>query len=241
MAAIRATGLRKEYGDTTAVAELSLEVPSGEVYGFLGPNGAGKTTTMRMLTTLTTPTAGEAWVAGEPVTDRTTARHLGYLPTEPAVHDELTGREQLSFVAAMRELDRETAAARIDELLAEFSLTDAADDRISSYSTGMRQKLGVIAALVHEPSVVFLDEPTAGLDPRAARQMRETVASLAEQDVTVFLSSHILPTVEQVADRVGVLDDGRLVAEAPTGELLTRAEQDDQTLEDVFLRLTTDE
>lgn len=240
--AIETEGLTKRYGDTLAVDSLTLSVPRGMVYGFLGPNGAGKTTTMRLLTTLTTPTAGDAWVAGASITDRRELTpHIGYLPEEPPLYDELTGREQLAFAGGLRELPGPHMQERIGTLLDRFDLADAADDRIGEYSRGMRQKLGVMQAILHDPAVVFLDEPTSGLDPRAARTMRETIERLAANDTTVFLSTHILPVVEAVADTVGVIHEGQLVAEAPPSELKTRTETGTPgTLEDAFLAITRD-
>ena len=240
--AIETAGLTKQYGDTVAVTDLTIAVPEGSIYGFLGPNGAGKTTTMRMLTTLTRPTAGNAWVAGSPITDRpAVTRHIGYLPEEPPVYDELTGREQLEFVAGLREIPRDIAQDRIDRLLYRFSLLTDADKRVQGYSRGMRQKLGVIQAILHRPAVVFLDEPTSGLDPRAARTMRDTIARLSAEGTTVFLSTHILPVIEELADTVGVIHQGRLVAEGDTQSLIARSEAGmDATLEDAFLAVTSE-
>jgi ABC-2 type transport system ATP-binding protein len=238
--AIDADGLTKRYGDETAVAELDLSIPSGTVYGFLGPNGAGKTTTIRMLTTLLRPSAGTARIAGESVADRDAVTpHLGYLPEEPPLFDELTGREQVEYVAGLRDLPDAAASARIDELFARFDLTDDADRRIDTYSKGMKQKTGIVQAILHDPAVVFLDEPTSGLDPRAARTVRETIASLAADDTTVVLSTHILPVVDELADTVGVLYDGRLVAEGSPADLKRRAEgEGERSLEDAFLAVT---
>ncbi len=239
--AIEAADLTKRYGDETAVSALSLSIEPGTVYGFLGPNGAGKTTTMRMLSTLTQPTAGEAFVAGHSVTDREAVTpHIGYLPEEPPVYDELTGREQLTYAAGLRDLPRTDASERIDDLLERFALTADADKRIGTYSKGMRQKVGVIQAVLHEPAVAFLDEPTSGLDPRAARTMRETIADLADQEMTIFLSTHILSVVDELADTIGVLHDGQLVAEGAPETLKRRlgADLESQDLESVFLELT---
>jgi len=236
--AIVADGLTKRYAEELAVDDLSLSISTGSVYGFLGPNGAGKTTTMRMLTTLTMPTSGSATVAGVDITDRPAiTERIGYLPADPPVFDELTGREQLQYVARLHELGN--VDARIEELLARFDLADAADRRIAGYSTGMCKKVGVIGAILHEPEVVLMDEPTSGLDPRAARTMRDTLADLAERDMTVFLSTHILPVVDELADTVGVIDDGRLVAEGTPAELKRRAESAESAdLETAFLEVT---
>jgi len=241
--AIVTEDLAKRYGDVTAVEGLSIEIERGSVYGFLGPNGAGKTTTMRMLTTLTRPTSGTARVAGASIEDRAAVTpHVGYLPEEPPVYDELTGREQLEYMAGLRDLPAEVASDRIEDLLERFDLAGDADKRIDAYSKGMRQKTGVIQAVLHEPAVVFLDEPTSGLDPRAARTMRDTIADLADREMTVFLSTHILSVVDELADEVGVLHEGRLVAEGSPDELKGRAESGGgSTLEDVFLQVTDTE
>ncbi len=239
MTAIETAALTKRYGSTLAVNELSFSIPSGVVYGFLGPNGAGKTTTMRMLTGLLTPTSGTGRVGGVPITDRDGLREqIGYLPEEPPLYDEATGREQLTYVAGLRDLPERESQDRIEELLGVLDLTVDADTRIADYSKGMRQKVAYIQAVLHEPPVVFLDEPTSGLDPRAARTLREEILELAANGTTVFLSTHILPVVEEVADTVGILYEGELVAE-DSPEALTGVETDgDESLEDVFLELT---
>ena len=241
--AIEMEGLTKRYGETVAVSDLTTTVTEGSVYGFLGPNGAGKTTTMRLLTTLTRPTAGTARVAGHSIEDREAVTpRIGYLPEEPPIYDELTGREQLEYAAGLRDLPSAESNERIEHLLERFDLADDAGKRIEGYSKGMRQKVGVIQAVLHDPAVVFLDEPTSGLDPRAARTMRETIAELAERDMTVFLSTHILPVVDELADTVGVLHDGELVAQAPPEDLKSRVEAGEHaSLEDAFLAVTQDE
>ena len=238
--AIAATDLRKSYGTEVALDGVSLSIPAGSVYGFLGPNGAGKTTTMRLLTGLSTPTSGEASVAGEPVEDRRRlVSRVGYLPETPPLYDEFTAREQLDYVADLRDIPSETADERIDAWLDRFALTDDAGKRIDSYSKGMRRKTAFVQSVLHDPDVLFLDEPTSGLDPRAARRIRECIDEFAAGGTTVFLSTHILPVVEAVADRVGVLFDGRLVAEGTPSELTARAETGEGgTLEDAFLAVT---
>ena len=238
--AIATEGLRKEFDDAVAVRDLDLSIPRGEIYGFLGPNGAGKTTTLRMLTTLTTPTSGSARIAGEPVSDRAAVvEHLGFLPEQPPVYGELTGREQLEYVAGLRDVDDWD---HVEDLLERFDLAADADRRVEAYSKGMKQKLGLVQALLHRPDVLFLDEPTSGLDPRAARTVRDVIAEVAREETTIFLSTHILPVVEELADTVGVLSDGRLVAEGSPAELTRRAESGhedgDGSLEDVFLDVT---
>jgi len=240
--AIVAEGLRKRFGDEVAVADLDLEIPAGTVYGFLGPNGAGKTTTIAMLTTLLRPTAGTATVAGEPIEDRDAVTpHIGYLPEDPPVYDELTGREQLEYIAGLRDLAEGEAGDRIDDLLGRFDLTADADKRIGAYSKGMKQKTALVQAILHDPAVLFLDEPTSGLDPRAARTVRDVIAELAAGETTVVLSTHILPVVDELADVIGVMADGRLVAEGSPEALKQRAEGGERSLEEVFLEVTSEQ
>jgi ABC-2 type transport system ATP-binding protein len=240
--AITSSRLRKEYGSVVAVDGLDLSIPAGTIYGLLGPNGAGKTTTIGMLTTLVPPTAGTANIMGVPISDRDGVKPLiGYLPDEPPLYDEFTAREQLAYAADIRSLVPAVATRRIDDLIRRVGLEDEADERIESYSRGTRQKVGLVQALLHEPAVLFLDEPTNGLDPRATREVLSLVDDLSDNGTTVFLSSHTLSVVEEVADVVGVLDAGRLVAEGTPAELTRRAEGGERTLEAVFLDLTETE
>ena len=240
--AIEARGLTKHFDEVVAVEDLDLSIERGVVYGFLGPNGSGKTTTMRMLTSLTRPTAGEARIMGVDVRNRRELiRHIGYLPEEPPLFDELTGREQLRHVAALHDLPAGAADERIQRYFDRFDLAGAADRRQEGYSTGMRKKVGLIQAVLHEPPVIFLDEPTSGLDPRAARTVKDLIAELADRETTIFLSTHILSVVDELADVVGVLHEGRLVAEGPPADLKRRAERGEAgSLEDAFLAVTAD-
>jgi ABC-2 type transport system ATP-binding protein len=241
--AIVTDGLRKEYGDTTAVESLNIAVERGSIYGLLGPNGAGKSTTIRMLTGLLPPTGGSGHVAGASVTDREALiQQIGYLPESPPIHEEFTAREQLEYHGGLRGMAPDRVESRIETLLDRFDLADDAEDRIVTYSRGMRQKTGLIQAIMHQPAVVFLDEPTSGLDPRAARTVRETVTDLADSGTTVVLSTHVLPVVEELATDVGILYNGRLVTEGSPKDLKNRVRTEGQnTLEDVFLEVTTDE
>ncbi|SDJ62295.1 ABC-2 type transport system ATP-binding protein [Halovenus aranensis] len=243
-AAIAASGLSKRYGETLAVSDLDLTIPQGSVYGFLGPNGAGKTTTIEMLTSLLPPTSGDASVMGVPVSERDRVKqHLGYLPHEPPVYESYTAREQLAYAADIRNLDISTSDDRIDTLLDRIDLLDVADERIGTYSQGMRRKVGLVQALLHDPDVAFLDEPTSGLDPRASRTVIDLITEQVTTGTTVFLSSHILPVVEELADTVGVLYEGELVAEDTPTALIERTESEtgQGTLEAAFLDITTDE
>ena len=240
--AIETQALTKRFGHEVAVEGLDLVVEPGTVYGFLGPNGAGKTTTMRMLTSLTRPTSGKAWIDGRSVSDRDSVRaSIGYLPEESPVFDELTGREQLEYFGRLRDLSPDVMDHRITDWLDRFDLTGDANKRIEDYSKGMRQKVGLIQTLLHEPDVVFLDEPTSGLDPRAARTVLDIIAELTNEGHTVFLSTHILSVVEELADVVGVLYEGDLVTEGSPAELTARMESEaGTTLEDVFLSVTAE-
>ncbi|SFG91071.1 ABC-2 type transport system ATP-binding protein [Halopelagius inordinatus] len=241
-AAIEATDLRKTYGSEVALDGVSLSVPPGRVYGFLGPNGAGKTTTMRILTGLTRPTSGTVRVSGIDVNDRRNlAPRVGYLPETPPLYDEFSAREQLDYVADLRDIPKDTARRRIDDYLDRFDLTEDADRRTGTYSKGMRQKTAFAQTVLHDPDVLFLDEPTSGLDPKAVRRIREFIVEFADAGRTVFLSTHILPVVEAVADRVGVLFEGRLVAEGAPEDVKARAETGERaSLEDAFLEITGD-
>ncbi len=211
--------LKKHFGSVAAVNGISLEVRRGEVFGFLGPNGAGKSTTIGMLLGLLHPTAGGVEIFGEPVTPRHTRalRRTGALLGSPGLYPYLSGRDNLALLAR---LSPKVSRGRVDEVLAQVALTEAAGRKMSSYSTGMKQRLGLAAALLAGPELLILDEPTNGLDPSGMRDMRELVRSLAGEGMTVFLSSHLLHEVEQVCDRVAVLNSGRVVAQGPVGELL---------------------
>ena len=242
--AISTRALSKRYGSTAAVRSLDLEVPSGVVYGFLGPNGAGKTTTMRMLTGLIEPTEGQGTVAGTDVEHRRELiEHIGLLPEEPPLYNELTGREQLQFAADLRGIPWSEISDRAVGICEELDLAADLDRRIEGYSKGMRRKTAFAQAVMHDPDVAFLDEPTSGLDPRAARTLREMIVDLAREETTVFLSTHILPVVEEIADEVGIHYDGRLVAEGSPDGLIGQAaggDDADADLEDAFIELTSD-
>ncbi|ELY57061.1 ABC transporter [Natronolimnohabitans innermongolicus JCM 12255] len=195
-----------------------------------------------MLTTLVRPTAGTARIMGTDVTNRNEViRHIGYLPDKLPLFEELTAREQLGYLAALNDIPRAVATERAEAYLERFDLVEKADHRIGTYSKGMRQKLGIIQTLLKEPPVLLLDEPTSGLDPRAARTVKDIIAELADGDTTIFLTTHILSVVDELADTVGVIHNGRLVTEGPIERLKRRAESgDERTLEEVFLSVTAD-
>ena len=218
--AIRCENLTKRFGGVTAVEDLSLSVEEGASFGFLGPNGAGKTTAIRLFTGLTYPTEGYMRVGGEDVEGRSLElrAQIGYLPQIPAFYGWMTGREFLRFTGDLYGLPRRECHSRADELLGEVNLLDAADRKVSGYSGGMRQRLGLAQALVHRPRVLFLDEPASALDPIGRRDMLETINALRGR-TTVFMSSHILGDIERVCDRVAIINRGKLVTSGSIDDL----------------------
>jgi ABC-2 type transport system ATP-binding protein len=231
--------LVKRYGEKAAVDGVSLEVHGGEIFGFLGPNGAGKTTTIKVIVGLLQPTSGTVRVGGhdvqkEPLQAKASS---GYVPDEPHLYPKLTGRELLRFVGDLYGVTGEQVERRIDELLRLFDLTPAADDTLDSYSHGMRQKTALAAALVHDPKVLVLDEPTVGLDPKSARLIKDLLRQMAERGAAVFLSTHILEIAENMCDRIGIINQGRLIASGTMAELRSLG-QGESSLEDIFLSLT---
>ena len=215
--AITTEGLTKRYGDRVAVDHLDLEVPTGVVAGFVGPNGAGKTTTMAMLLGLVRPTSGRGSVLGLPLTDPSSyLRRVGALIEGPAFYPALTGRQNLTVVATVAGHD----PGQIPELLRLVGLDGRADDRFGRYSLGMKQRLGIAAALLGDPGLLILDEPANGLDPAGIHEMRALLARVARHDRTVFVSSHVLRELEQVCDWLVMIDNGRLVFQGPAVELV---------------------
>lgn len=232
-------GLTKRFGATLAVADLTLEVPRGIVYALLGPNGAGKTTTLRMVAGLLEPDAGDALVLGrsirrEPLEAK---RSLAFLPDEPLLYGKLTATEYLEFVAGLWGVSPEAAAPRAQELLDWLGLTPVAFDRVETYSRGMRQKLGLAGGLIHEPKVMILDEPLTGLDAAAARAVKDLLVDYAARGNTVVLTTHIMEIAERLAERIGIIAEGRLVAEGTLAELRERSGRTGATLEALFLEL----
>ena len=232
--------LTKRFGPQTAVDDLSFEVPAGEILGFLGPNGAGKSTTLKMLTGMLTPTSGTATICGfdllrEPVEVK---RHVGFVPESGAVFESLTGLEYLEMVAALYAIPPEAARDRIRQFIAFFDLSfeTLTDKLLGAYSKGMRRKVVITAALLHNPPVVFFDEPLDGLDANAAVGFKALIQTLAREGKTIVYSSHILDVVERVCDRVIIIDKGRMQVDGRPAELLAAHGAD--TLEKLFTQLT---
>jgi len=239
MSVIKTIRLTKTFGDLKAVSSIDLDVQPGEIFGFLGPNGAGKTTTIRMLTGLLKPTSGNALIAGYDIqTHPVEAKSLlGYVPDAPVLYEKLTGREFLDFMADLYRVDGRRKRNKIPELLELFDLSERGDDLIGSYSRGMKQKIAVAAALIHDPKVLILDEPTVGLDPRSARVLKDVLRALARWKVTIFMSTHILEIAERMCTRVGIIDRGKIIACGTVPELRDQSKEAG-SLEDIFLKLT---
>ncbi len=237
---IKTEGLTKKYGSFTAVDNLNLEISGGEIYGFLGPNGAGKTTTIRMLSGLLEPTAGQAFISGHNIkTESTRAKALmALVPDQPKLYGKLTAREFLKLIAALYRIPPEASAERTGQLLALFELTERADELLEGYSHGMRQKVVLAGALIHQPRVLLMDEPTVGLDPRSARLLKNVLQELARLGASILISTHILEIAERLCHRVGILKEGRLIAQGSPEELRQQVGHAGESLEDIFLDLT---
>jgi ABC-2 type transport system ATP-binding protein len=236
--AIVVTGLERAFGEIKAVQGIEIEVAEGEIYGFLGPNGAGKTTTVRMLTTLLLPTGGRATVGGHDVVReaRQVRRSIGVALQEAALDPLMTGRELIRLQATLQGLPSSEGRERADALLDRVGLADAADRRVGGYSGGMQRRLDLAAALVHEPRVLFLDEPFEGVDAIATSELRELLQRLvANRRVTVFLTSHVLEVVQRLCTHVGIIAGGKLVANGSLDELRRGADGQARSLEELFL------
>jgi ABC-2 type transport system ATP-binding protein len=236
---IEITNVTRHYGSKIAVQDLDLHVPAGELFAFLGPNGAGKTTTIKMLCGLLFPTKGRVSVGGfDLATHGDQARALvSYVPDQPFLYEKLTGREFLQFTAALYGLSPAKSREKIDEVIELFHLHEFADDLTERYSHGMRQRTVFAAALVHEPKLLIADEPTVGLDPKSIRELKTLLRRLAANGMTVFLSTHTLDIAEELADRIGIIDRGRLIGCGTLESLRSQASLDG-SLEDVFLKIT---
>jgi ABC-2 type transport system ATP-binding protein len=221
--AIEITSLRKVYGSTAALHDLSLTVEAGEVFGFLGPNGAGKTTTVKVLLGLVRPTSGEARIFGLPSSDPQARRLVGYLPENFRFQEWLTGTELLELHADLADLATDERQRRIPEVLQLVGLADRAGDRIKTYSKGMMQRIGLAQAIIHNPRLLLLDEPTSALDPIGRREVRDLIRTLSARGMTVFLNSHLLSEVEMVCDRVAIIDRGRVVRTGRLDDLVRGA------------------
>src|SRR5512133_3655497 len=237
---ISLSALTKRYGSFTAVDALDLEVPRGQLFGFLGPNGAGKTTTLRMIAGILRPTAGTVRIGGvdivaEPV--RAKAK-LGFIPDRPFIYEKLTGSEFLRFVAGLYDQEGATVERRARELLALFDLEEWRDELVESYSHGMRQKLIISSAFIHKPKVIVVDEPMVGLDPKAAKILKDLFREYTRRGNTIMMSTHTLEVAETMCDRIAIIQGGKVRAAGTMDEMRAEAASGTEGLESIFLRLT---
>ena len=236
---IEIEGLSKDFGKIRALINVSLQIKQGETFGLVGPNGAGKTTLVRILSGLLSPTSGRATVGGFDVISarREVKRITGLLPETPGTYEDLTAREFLQFIGELYSVPKPKIRKRTEQLLALFDLADRGNDLIAGYSAGMRQKLMLASTIVHDPPVLFLDEPTSSLDPAAARTVKDLIDHLAEEaGRTIFISSHQLPLIEEVSDRIAILHEGNMLVTGTLDRLLTQTGT--QKLEEAFFKVT---
>jgi ABC-2 type transport system ATP-binding protein len=237
---IELVNVTRTYGEKTAVSGLSLTVPAGELFALLGPNGAGKTTTIKMLVGLLRPSSGQVRLGGFDVVaePRKACSLLGFVPDVPFLYDKLTGREFLQFLAGMYGYGPREGAERVDREIAHFELSDFIDELTEAYSHGMKQRLVFAAALLHDPAVLVIDEPLVGLDPRSAKLVKDLLRARAAAGVAIFMSTHLLDVAEQIADRIGIVDRGKMVCEGTLAELRGRLAVQHTSLEQLFLDVT---
>ena len=241
-AIIEAEGLTKKYGHQVVVNNLHLQIREGEVFGFLGPNGAGKTTTLLMFLGLTEPTSGKVRVIGfDPTRDPFHVKEkVGYLPENVGFYDDMDARQNLKYIARLNRIPDKVSAGRIDESLKVVDLLEEVGKKVGTYSKGMRQRLGIAEVLIKEPKLIFLDEPTIGLDPDGTNRMLDLIHSLSQdKNITIFLSSHLLDQVQRICDRVGIMIKGDLVAMGPIEELAKKKlgiDKEHYTLEEIYMK-----
>jgi ABC-2 type transport system ATP-binding protein len=237
---IRIINLRKQYGRLAAVDNLNIEVAPGEIFGFLGPNGAGKTTTIRVMMGILKASSGRVILGGHDVEQEPQQAKAiaGFIPDRPFIYEKLSGKEFLTFIAKLHRMESARLRRRIDELLEYFELANWQDELVEGFSHGMKQRLVLCAALVHEPRILIVDEPMVGLDPKGARTIKDLFCSLAKAGTTVFLSTHSISVAEEVCHRIGIIQKGHLIASGSMADIYRLTRGHDSNLEDVFLELT---
>jgi len=237
---IELKNLTKRYGNTMAVNNISLSVAKGEIFGFIGPNGAGKTTTIRMMGGVLAPTEGSVIIDGINMADdpESVKRRIGFIPDRPFLYEKLTGMEFMRFSADLYSVDERIFLEKAQALLKKFAIFDWAHELIESYSHGMKQRLIISAALLHDPAVIVVDEPMVGLDPAAIRMVKDMLCDLAKNGTTIFMSTHTLAVAEDICDRIGIIHRGSIIAIGTTGDLKRDAGIQKADLEGVFLILT---
>jgi ABC-2 type transport system ATP-binding protein len=231
----------KRFGDTVAVDSLDLSLPPGTLFGFIGPNGAGKTTTIKLITGLLQPTSGRVFVNGIDIRHEPerAKRLIGYVPDNPFLYDVLTGREFLRFVGRLYRMDASLVERRIGELFELFQVGSWGDFRAEEYSHGMRQKIVISAALLHQPKLIVIDEPMVGLDPKSIRLVKRILEYQSRMGTAIFMSTHTLAVAEEISSLVGIIDRGRVIAQGTVAELRRLSRERHRTLEDLYLELTT--
>ena len=240
---IEMRSLTKRYGRTLAVDHLSLEIAKGEIFGFIGPNGAGKTTTIRMMAGVLGPTEGTVLIDGIPMATEPEAakRIIGFIPDRPFLYEKLTGREFMGFIAELYGIDDGIFHQKAEALLIQFSLYDWADHLIEAYSHGMKQRLVMASALIQRPNVIIVDEPMVGLDPAGAKLVKSIFKGLCARGATIFMSTHTLEIVEEMCDRIGIIQEGKLIAVGTLKELREMSGTVGKKLETIFFKLTGEE
>ncbi len=238
---IELKNITRKYGNFLAVDNINLVVPKGEVFGFIGPNGAGKTTTIKMLGGIISPSSGQVKICGIDMTKEPeeAKRKIGFIPDRPFLYEKLTGMEFLRFISELYGVDDDIFPEEAEKLLTMFSLIDWADELIEAYSHGMKQRLIMAAALLHDPELIIVDEPLVGLDPEGIKMVRELFKRFAKKGKTVFMSTHTLKVAEDICDRIGIINKGKVIAIGTIEELRRQAETDKADLEEVFLKLTS--
>jgi len=237
---IRLVKVTKRYGDFTAVDGIDLTVPRGKIYGFLGPNGAGKTTTIRMISGVLLPTSGQILIGDHDLSaePEMAKASLGYIPDRPYLYEKLSGREFLRFVAGLWGDEGKATEERAERLLDLFDLSHWKNELVESYSHGMRQKLLISSALIHQPELIVVDEPMVGLDPKSARTLKDLLRTYVDEGGTVFLSSHTLEVVEVLCDAIAIIHQGTIIAQGTMDELQSQADAGEAHLEEIFLKVT---
>ncbi len=232
--------LTKKFGDFVAVDDLSIEVKTGEFFGFLGPNGAGKTTTIKMIAGLIKPTSGKIFICGiDMLAEPEKAKSfLAYVPDQPFIYDKLTGREFLYFIGGLFKMKKEKIREKVDFLVDHFEIGRWIDKRVEEYSQGMKQRVIIASALLHDPKVIVIDEPMVGLDPRSARIVKDTLKQKSKEGVTIFMSTHSLDVAEELCDTIGIIKDGKLIAKFDASEIEKFKQSRDGKLESLFIELT---
>ena len=240
---IELSDLTKSYGKNRAVDGLNLSIPDGELFGFIGPNGAGKTTTIQMIGGLLAPTSGKVLIDDIDISENPVAvkKMIGLIPDRPFLYEKLTGTEFLKFTADLFDVDHKDFNKKSNELLNLFGLQNRADELIEAYSHGMKQRLVMTAALLHDPRILIVDEPMVGLDPRGIKMVRNLFRRLADTGVTIFMSTHTLSLAEEICDRIGIINNGKLIATGTIGELKGAVRMGQVNLEQAFLELTQEQ